>query len=59
VKAFQAAKKAYEVPGAGRRVERGEKLGNTYVDANLPTVRMRLYQAGVRLALVLNQAFAQ
>lgn len=52
-----AARKAYQVPGTDRRVRPGEKLGQEYFDANLPVARLRLYQAGVRLARVLNEAF--
>ena len=37
----------------------GQKLGDAYRRANLPVVRQRLYQAGVRLAMVLNEAFAE
>jgi S1/P1 Nuclease len=33
----------------------GQKLGDAYVTANMPVVRQRLYRAGVRLALVLNE----
>jgi hypothetical protein len=35
----------------------GEKLGDAYANANMPVVRRRLYQAGARLATVLNGAF--
>jgi hypothetical protein len=54
-----AAKKAYQVPGEDRMVKRGEKLGAAYVDANLPVVRQRLYQAGIRLAMVLNAVLGE
>jgi hypothetical protein len=52
-----AAKEAYKVPGADRQVKRGDKLGQEYFEANLPVVRVRLYQAGIRLAKVLNEVF--
>ena len=52
-----AAKEAYKVPGADRQVKRGEKLDQEYFEANLPIVRLRLYQAGIRLATVLNEIF--
>jgi hypothetical protein len=35
------------------------KLGNDYIYVNLPTVKQRLLQAGVRLAAMLNSVFAQ
>jgi nuclease S1 len=54
-----AARQAYQVPGTDRRIKPGEKLGDTYLAANLPVVRRRLYQGGVRLAMVLNDAFAK
>jgi S1/P1 Nuclease len=43
----------------GKRIKPGAKLGDAYVEANEPVVRRRLYQAGVRLAMVLNEAFAE
>jgi S1/P1 Nuclease len=52
-----AARTAYEVPETGLRLKPGQKLGNAYLEANLHVVRRRLYQAGVRLATVLNEAF--
>jgi hypothetical protein len=54
-----AARAAYQVPETGKRLKPGQKLSDAYVNANLPVVRQRLYQAGVRLAKVLNEAFAE
>jgi nuclease S1 len=54
-----AAREAYQVPETGVRLKSGEKLGNDYLKANLPAVRRRLYQGGVRLATVLNVAFPE
>ena len=54
-----AARGAYLVPTTGQRIKPGEKLAKAYFDANLPVVRRRLCQAGLRLAWVLNQAFAE
>ena len=54
-----AARQAYQVPGTGKRIKSGQKLGDAYLEANLPVVRQRLYQAGVRLAMVLNEAFPE
>jgi nuclease S1 len=51
-----AARTAYLVPGAGTGLNPGQKLGEEYVKANLPVVRQRLYQGGIRLAWVLNEA---
>jgi nuclease S1 len=53
-----AARQAYQVPETGERLKPGQKLGDAYLQANLPVVRRRLYQGGVRLALVLNQVFS-
>jgi hypothetical protein len=53
-----AAKGAYEDPATGRKIMAGAKLGEAYQAANLPVVRRRLYQAGSRLAMVLNEVFA-
>jgi nuclease S1 len=54
-----AARQAYRVPQTGMRLKSGQKLSDSYLDANLPVVRRRLDQAGVRLAMVLNQTFAE
>jgi nuclease S1 len=53
-----AARAAYQDPVTGMRIKPGAKLGQQYHDANLPVARHRLYQAGVRLAIMLNEAFA-
>ena len=54
-----AARHAYQVPETGGRLKPGQKLGDAYMEANLPVVRQRLYRASVRLALVLNEVFAE
>jgi hypothetical protein len=54
-----AARAAYVVPQTGGRIKPGQKLGALYFDEQLPVLRHRLYQAGVRLAMVLNEAFAE
>lgn len=53
-----AAKGAYQDPATGRKITRGTKLGEPYQAKNLPVARRRLYQGGVRLAMVLNEVFA-
>ena len=53
-----AARAAYVVPQIGGRIKPGQKLGALYFDEQLPVVRHRLYQAGARLAKVLNECFA-
>jgi nuclease S1 len=53
-----AARQAYQVPETGKRLKPGQKLADKYLDANLPVLRRRLYHASVRLAMVLNQMFA-
>jgi hypothetical protein len=54
-----AARQAYQVPETGIRLKSGQKLGDSYLQANLPLVRRRLYRGSVRLAMVLNEAFDQ
>jgi hypothetical protein len=54
-----AARAAYLVPETGKRLKPGQKLSEAYVNANMPLVRQRLYQAGVRLSKVLNEAFPE
>jgi hypothetical protein len=53
-----AARQAYQVPETGTRLKSGQKLSDAYLEANLPVMRRRLNQASVRLAMVLNEAFA-
>jgi hypothetical protein len=52
-----AAREAYQNPATGQRIKPGAKLGDAYQEKSLPVVRHRLYQAGVRLAMVLNDCF--
>jgi hypothetical protein len=52
-----AAREAYQDPVTGRRIKPGTKLGDEYQARSMPVARRRLYQAGARLALVLNEAF--
>ncbi len=53
------ARAAYQVPGTGKRLKPGQKLGDAYLNTHLPVVRKRLYQASIRLAMVLNDAFPE
>ena len=39
-----AAREAYQVPETGKRLKPGQKLGDAYLEANMPVVRRRLYQ---------------
>jgi hypothetical protein len=52
-----AAREAYLIPGTDKRLKPGQKLAKEYYDKHLPVVRQRLCQAGLRLAIVLNEAF--
>jgi hypothetical protein len=56
---LQAAREAYLIPGTNKPLKSGQKLGEEYHAKHLPVVRRRLCQAGLRLALVLNQAFSR
>jgi hypothetical protein len=53
-----AAREAYKDPATGQKIKSGTKLADSYQAANLPVARGRLYQGGVRLAMVLNEVFA-
>jgi hypothetical protein len=56
---LQEAKKAYYFPsGAPRPLESGTRLGPEYVEMAAPIIRLRLAQAGVRVAHELNMIFA-
>jgi hypothetical protein len=48
------ARQAYENPVTALRIKPGAKLATAYQEATLPVVRVRLYQAGMRLALLHN-----
>ena len=52
-----AAREAYQDPTTGMRIKTGAKLSEQYFYKNLPVARRRLYEAGVRLAAVLNECF--
>ena len=52
-----AARLAYQDPSGGA-LRKGAKLGEAYQAANIDVARTRLAQAGVRLARLLNEAFA-
>jgi len=54
-----AARAAYVVPGTHARIKPGQKLSREYYETHLPVVRRRLCQARLRLAMVLNEAFAE
>jgi hypothetical protein len=54
-----AAREASKVPETGERIKSGHKLADAYLNANVPVVRRRLYQAGMRLAMALNEAFPE
>ena len=50
-----AAREAYQDAATGQRIKPGAKLGDAYLEANLPVAKRRLYEAGARLAWVLNE----
>jgi hypothetical protein len=52
-----AARADYVMPGAGALIKPGRNLGDEYQAENLPVVKRRLFQAGARLTMVLNEAF--
>ena len=53
------AQRAYIDPTSGQKIKSGHKLSDAYQVGNLPLARQRLYQAGIRLASVLNEVFAE
>jgi hypothetical protein len=54
-----AARDAYVDPRTGLRLRPGAKLDDVYQAKSLSVARRRLYQAGARLAWVLNEAFRE
>jgi nuclease S1 len=53
------ARQAYLDPTSGQKIKKGQKLADAYQGKNLPIARQRLYRAGVRLAMVLNDLFEE
>lgn len=51
-----SARQAYLDPATGWWIGPGALLGEAYTEVNLPLATRRLYQAGVRLAFVLNES---
>jgi hypothetical protein len=54
-----AAREAYQDPKTGQRIKPGAELGDAYQARGLPVAKRRLYQAGVRLATVLNETLGR
>ncbi len=50
-----AAREAYAEPPTGQRIKSGAKLGEKYLEKNLPVVKQRMHLAALRLAAVLNE----
>ena len=48
---------AYQDPATGQRIKPGARLEDAYQKAGLPVAKRRLYQAGVKLAMLLNDVF--
>jgi hypothetical protein len=55
----EAARAAYVMPETGALIKPGRKLGDEYQAADLPVVKQRLYEGGVRLAMVLNEIWPE
>jgi hypothetical protein len=53
------AREVYQDPATGQRMKPGARLGEVYHAQGLAVVKRRLYQSGIRLAWVLNEAFAE
>jgi len=54
---LEIARLAYLDPPENTPLKKGAKLGQPYQDANLPRAEVRVAQAGVRLAWILNTTF--
>jgi hypothetical protein len=54
-----AARAAYQDPATGMRIRPGARLADAHQDTHLPTARRRLYQGGMRLAMLLNATFPE
>jgi hypothetical protein len=51
-----ASREAYVDPATGQRIKPGAKLDEAYQAKSPPVAKQRLYRAGARLAMVLNEA---
>jgi hypothetical protein len=49
-----AARGDSQDPATGERIGPGQRLADAYLAGNLPVVRRRIYQGGIRLATLLN-----
>jgi hypothetical protein len=54
---LRAARRGYLLPGSELLIQPGAELGRAYFERELPVVRRRLAQAGVRLSCILNALF--
>jgi nuclease S1 len=54
---LQIAKRAYCLPGTGRVLKSGARIGNDYCNMALPVIQKQLAKAGIRVASVLNEIF--
>jgi hypothetical protein len=54
---LRAAREAYQDPKTSQRIKPGAKLADEYQARSLLVAKQRLYQAGARLAWVLNEVF--
>ena len=52
-----SARHAHQVPETGLRLDPAQTLGESYQAASLPVLHRRLSQAGLRPAMVPNEAF--
>lgn len=48
---------AFRLPGSGRMIRSGERLGNEYYRFALPVIRTQLARAGIRTAFILNAIY--
>jgi nuclease S1 len=54
---LQIARQAYCLPGSGRAIRSGTRIGNDYYSTALPLIQKQLAKAGIRVASVLNGIF--
>ncbi len=59
IESLLASREAYVDPATGQRMKPGAKLGDVYQAKSLPVAKQRLYRAGARLAMVLNEALGE
>jgi hypothetical protein len=56
---LRAARAAYQESTSGSRIKPGQNLSDACLEASLSVICHRLFQGGVRLAMMINHGFPE